>query len=376
MSDPSAEDRAARLRAMNTHILSRRSSSLFALAAVVALPLPQAGAQQPGAAQAEPKKPAATSYHVVRKFEVGGEGGWDYLTVDADGRRLFVSRSTHVMVLDADTGKVLGDIPDTSGVHGIALAPDLNKGFTSNGKAGTVTIFDLKTLAPLGTVKVGDNPDAILYDAKTKRVFTFNGRSKDATAIDAAAGTVAGTIALGGKPESGVTDGDGKVFVNIEDKSEIVEFDAAKLAELARWPLAPGEEPTGLSIDRKTHRLFAGCGNEKMVVLDCESGKVVATLTIGSGVDGTAFDPTAGCAFSSNGDGTLTVVHEDGPTAFSVLENAETARGARTIALDPKTHSLYLPSAKYEPAPEAKAGEPRARPKPIAGSFTILVVGK
>jgi YVTN family beta-propeller protein len=365
---------------MNTQISSLSpSSTLLAIALSVALnPTPLASGQvaAPGAPASLAQTPAATVYHVLKTFEVGGEGGWDYLTVDNASRHLFISRSTHTMVLDADTGKVAGDIADTAGVHGIAIATDLGRGFTSNGKAGTSTIFDLKTLAPIGTVKVGDNPDAILYDATTKRVFTFNGRSSDASVIDAAAGTVVGTIPLGGKPETGVSDGAGKIFVNIEDKSEIVEIDAKEMKVLAHWPIAPGEEPSGLAIDTKTHRLFTACGNEKMIVLDCESGKVVATLAIGSGVDGAAFDPTTNCAFSSNGDGTMTVVHEESPGAFSVMENATTARGARTIALDPKTHNLFLPSAKYEPAPEAKAGEKRPRPKMIAGTFAILVVGK
>lgn len=321
------------------------------------------------------QKPAATGYHVLRTYEVGGEGGWDYLTIDSDSRRLFVSRSTHVMVIDADTGKVAGDIADTSGVHGIALAPDLGRGFTSNGKAGTSTVFDLKTLAPITTVKTGDNPDAILYDAFTKRVFTMNGRSSDSTAIDAATAKVVGTVALGGKPEFAVADGQGKIFVNLEDKSEVVEFDAKELKVLAHWPLAPGEEPSGMAIDLKNHRLFIGCGNQKMVVMDSQNGKVLATPAIGEGVDANAFDPTTACAFSSNGDGTLTVVHEDDPSTFKVLENAPTGMRARTLALDMKTHNVYLPTAKFEPVEETK-GEKRARPKMIPGTFAILVVGK
>lgn len=321
-------------------------------------------------------KPAATGYHVLRTFEVGGEGSWDYLTFDTEGHRLFVSRSTHVMVIDPDSGKVIGDIPNTNGVHGIALASDLGRGFTSNGKDGTATIFDLKTLAALGTVKTGDNPDAILYDAYSKRVFTFNGKSRDATAIDAATGAVAGTVALSGKPEAGVSDGAGKIFVNIEDKSDVVVFDAKSLEVKARWPLSPGEEPSGMAIDLKNHRLFAGCGNQKMVVMDSENGKIIATLPIGDGVDGCAFDPATSCAFSSNRDGTLTVVHEEDASTFKVLENATTLRGARTITLDPKTHTIYLPTARFEPAPEAKPGERPGRPTVIPGSFMILVVGK
>jgi len=323
-----------------------------------------------------PTKAAPAGYHVQKTFELGGEGGWDYLVAEPESARLFVSRSTHVMVVDTTTGKVAGDIPDTAGVHGIALAPELGRGFTSNGKANTATIFDLKTLATLGTVKTGENPDAILYDAATKRVFTFNGRSANATAFDAAKGDVLGTLELGGKPEFAVADGTGKVFVNIEDKSEVVELDAQELKVLARWPVAPGEEPSGLAIDVKGKRLFSVCGNSTMAVIDCESGKVLATPAIGKGVDAAAFDPASGCAFASNGDGTLTVVHEDDAKTFTVLENAATARGARTMALDPKTHLVYLPAAKYEDAPEPKAGERRGRPAMVAGSFKILVLGK
>jgi len=337
------------------------------------LSITTAAQKAPAAAQ---EKPAPAGYHIQKTFDLGGEGGWDYLIVEPESARLFVSRSTHVMVIDTTTGKLAGDIPDTAGVHGIALAPELNRGFTSNGKAGTATIFDLKTLATLGTVKTGENPDAILYDAATKRVFTFNGRSNDATAFDAQKGDVLGTIALGGKPEFAVADGTGKVFVNIEDKSEVVELDAKELKVLARWPIAPVEEPSGLAIDVKNKRLFSVGGNAMMAVLDLETGKVLATPAIGKGVDGAAFDPASGCAFASNGDGTLTVVHEEDPKTFKVLENATTARGARTIALDPKTHLVYLPAAKYEDAPEPKAGERRARPTMVAGSFRILVLGK
>jgi DNA-binding beta-propeller fold protein YncE len=323
-----------------------------------------------------PAKAAPTGYHLQKTLELGGEGGWDYLVVEPESARLFVSRSTHVMVVDLASGKVAGDIPDTSGVHGIALAPELGRGFTSNGKANTATIFDLKTLAPLGTVKTGENPDAILYDPATKRVFTFNGRSANATAFDAAKGDVLGTIELGGKPEFAVADGAGKVFVNIEDKSEVVELDSKELKVLARWPIAPAEEPSGLAIDVRQKRLFSVGGNGKMAVIDIESGKVLATPAIGKGVDAAAFDPASGCAFASNGDGTLTVVHEDDAKTFTVLENAATGRGARTMALDTKTHLVYLPTAKFEDAPEPKAGERRARPKMVAGSFQILVLGK
>src|SRR5438034_10731089 len=220
---------------------------------------------------------AAPGYHVIKTYKLGGDGGWDYLTFDSNSRRLFISRATHVMVIDADSGKSVGDIPDTPGVHGIALAPDLGRGFISNGREGTVTIFDLKSLKSLGKIKVGDNPDAILFDPATKRVFTFNGNSHDSTAIDAARGTVVGTIKLDGKPEFAVSDGKGEVFVNLEDKSQLLAVDAKKLTVKSRWPLAPCEGPSGLSLDNKHRRLFSGC-EKLMAIVDADSGKVVSTL--------------------------------------------------------------------------------------------------
>jgi len=315
-------------------------------------------------------------YRILTTYRVGGEGGWDYLTIDAEARRLFVTRATHVVVLDADTGKPVGEIADTSGVHGVALAPDLGRGFTSNGKANTATIFDLKTLKVLGSVETGENPDAIVYEPTTKRVFTMNGRSKDATAIDAAAGKAVGRIELGGKPEFAVADGSGKLFVNLEDKNEIVVLDPQGLKVTARWSLSPGEEPSGLAIDLKNRRLFSVCGNKMMVVMDADAGKVLATPAIGERVDGAAFDPAMSLAFSSNGDGTLTIVREDSPSTFSVVQNVATMRGARTMALDPKTHNAYLATAEFGPAPEPTKETPRPRPSILPDSFRIIVVGK
>src|ERR1043166_154640 len=287
-----------------------------------------------------PAKPAS-GYHLLKKYVRGGDGRWDYITCDSDAHRLYISRSTHVMVVDSDSGAIVGDIPNTSGVHGIALAQEFGKGFTSNGRDASVTIFDLKTLKVLGQVKVGQNPDAILYDPASKRVFTFNGGSKETSAIDAASGTLAGTLALNGRPEPGGSDGRGKIFVDLEDKSQVVEFDARKLTIDATWQLAPGEEPTGMAMDRKHRRLFVGCANKLMEVMNADNGKLVGSLPIGAGVDRTAFDEANQLAFSSNGEGTLTVVHEDGPDRFSVLENATTQRGARTMALDQKTHHIF-----------------------------------
>jgi DNA-binding beta-propeller fold protein YncE len=321
---------------------------------------------------------AGPGNHVTNTYKVGGEGGWDYLTADASARRLYISRGTHVIVLDLDSGKNVGDIPDTQGVHGIALAPELGRGFTSNGREGTVTIFDIKTLAPIGgKLKVGDNPDAILYDPATKRVFTFNGRSQDSTAIDAASGKVLGTIKLGGKPEFAVSDGKGEIFVNIEDKSELAAIDPNKLEVKAKWPLAPCKEPSGLAIDRKNRRLFSGCDNKLMAVVDADSGKVLATPAIGEGVDATSFDDETGLAFASCGaDGVLTVVKEESPDKFSVAENVPTEKSARTMALDAKTHKVYVVSAKFGPRPAPTAANPRGYPPVLPDTFVVTVLSK
>jgi DNA-binding beta-propeller fold protein YncE len=318
---------------------------------------------------------AGPGYKVVNTFKVGGDGGWDYLTADAAARRLYISRATHVMVLDLDTGKTVGDIADTPGVHGIALAPELGRGFASNGREGTVSIFDLKTLATSSKVKVGDNPDAILYDPATKRVFTFNGRSQDATAIDATNGTVLGTIKLDGKPEFAASDGKGGVFVNIEDKNELTAIDANKLVVKSTWPLAPCESPSGLSMDKKNRRLFAGC-DKMMAVVNADTGKVLATPAIGDGVDATAFDDETGLAFASCGEGVLTVVREESPDKFSVAENVPTQQGARTLALDSKAHNVYVVTARFGPPPAATADNPHPRRTILPDSFVVLVLSK
>jgi DNA-binding beta-propeller fold protein YncE len=280
------------------------------------------------------------------------------------------------MVIDADSGQSVGDIADTPGVHGIALAPELGRGFTSNGREGTVSIFDIKTLATGNKVKVGENPDAILYDPATKRVFTFNGRSQDSTAIDATSGKVLGTIKLDGKPEFAASDAKGEVFVNIEDKSELVAIDPNKLEVKAKWPLAPCTEPSGLAIDRKNSRLFVGCDNKMMAVVDAESGKILATPAIGEGVDATAFDAETGLAFASCGEGVLTVVKEESPGKFSVAENVPTQQGARTLALDAKTHNVFVVTAKFGPPPAATADNPHPRRTILPDSFLVLVLSK
>lgn len=329
------------------------------------------------AAAAFAAPPDAPAYGTVKKVQVGGEGGWDYLTLDAAARRLYVSRGTRVMVFDADTYASVGEIPDTAGVHGIALAPELSRGFTSNGRSNSVTIFDMKTLKTISEVKVtGENPDAILYDPASKRVFAFNGRTANATALDAATGAVAGTIALDGKPEFGVADGKGLSFVNIEDKNEIEVLDGAKLSVVKKFPLAPCEEPSGLAIDREHRRLFAGCHNKMMAVVDADSGKVVATVPIGEGVDANAFDPGTGLAFASCGDGTLTAARAEGSDKYAVAQTIATQQGARTMALDEKTHRIVLVSAQFGPPPSPTAENPRPRRTMVPGSFVLLVVGK
>jgi DNA-binding beta-propeller fold protein YncE len=296
------------------------------------------------------------------------------------------------MVVDLDSEKVIGDIPDTKGVHGIALAPELNRGFTSNGQSDTATIFDLRTLRVIGQVKTGGNPDCIVYDPASKRVFTFNGRSKDATAFDAAFGEVVGAIALGGKPGYAAADGRGKLYVNIEDTSEVAEIDGAKLVVTQRFPLAPGAEPSGLALDAARHLVFSGCHNKIMTVLDVDADKMLAAVPIGAGVDGNGFNPVTGLAFSANGDGTLTVVRRVRKVEpadagldsdrriirflYEVAETVQTQPGARTMAIDLKTHRIYLPAARFEPAPPATPENPRPRPAMIKGSFVVLVVGQ
>jgi hypothetical protein len=315
--------------------------------------------------------PAGSGYHVIKTIPIGGDGGWDYVYVDSDARRIYVSRGTHVVVVDADTYAVVGDIPDTQGVHGIAVASDLGRGFTSNGRADSVTIFDLKTLKPMGTVKTDGNPDAILYDSVTKRVFTFNGRGKNTTAINAADGSVAGTIPLNGKPEFAAADGKGTIYVNNEDTSDLYHLDAQSLKELHHWPLAPCKSPSGLAMDVANRRLFSVCDEKVMAVVNADTGKVVATPAICEGPDAAGFDPSTGYAFASCGDGNLTVIHEDSPDKFTVVENVPTKRSARTMGLDLKTHNIFLPAADFDaPAP----GERRGKMKP--GSFVLVVVGK
>jgi len=314
---------------------------------------------------------AQSNYKIVNKISLPGDGFWDYISVDEANGKIYVSHSAIVQVVDIKTGKLVGEIPDTKGVHGIAIAPELNKGFTSNGRDSSVTVFNLTTLEVVKKIRItGQNPDAILYDSFLKRVFTGNGRSASFSVIDAVNDKEIGTIPLDGKPEAIVTDGKGKIFVNIEDKSLINVVDANTLKVISHWPISPGEEPSGLALDNQTHRLFSVCGNKLMVVVDAGTGKVITTLPIGEGCDGAAFDPFYKRAYSSNGEGTMTVVQEENANSFKVLETITTQRSARTIALDRTTHHVYLPCAEFELAPSENNHRPAIKPN----SFTILDV--
>lgn len=312
---------------------------------------------------------SAAPYLVTDRWPVGGDGGWDLLTVDSDAHLLYLSRATHVTVVDTATGRPVGEIPDTPGVHGIALAPDLNRGFVSAGKANAVKIFDLRTRRVLGTVAVGAKPDAILYEPQARRTVVFNGHSDSATVIDATDGRLVGTIALGGDPELARTDGAGHVYVNLENRSQLAAVDIARLKVSARWALPGCEGPTGLALDAQHHRSFSACANAVLAILDTVSGRPIATLPIGKGVDGAAFDPGTQDVFAPSGEGTLTVVHEIDPDHFAVTQTLATARGARTIALDARAHRLYLPTARFGSAP---AGH--RKPPVLPGSFVVLVV--
>jgi YVTN family beta-propeller protein len=300
---------------------------------------------------------SAGGYRITKKIPVAGQGGWDYLAVDEAARQLYVSHATQVEVLNVDTGAIVGKIEKTPGVHGIAIAPEPGRGFISNGQSSTVTIFDLKTLKTIAEVPVGKKPDAIIYDPATSRVFAFNGDSNSATAIEAANGKVAGTVDLGGGPEYAVADGAGYVYDNLEDESLVLKINAKSLKVEQRWPTAPCASPSSIAMDRPNRRLFIGCRSKVMAVMNADTGQIVTTLPIGDHVDATAFDPDSRLIFNSNGEGTITVIHEDSPDKYSVVENVKTLPKAKTMALDPKTHQLFLSTAE-------------------AGQFEVLVVGR
>jgi YVTN family beta-propeller protein len=287
---------------------------------------------------------AAAGYRLIRTIPVGGAGSWDYLTVDEIGQRLFVSHETQVEVIDLASDRVNGKITDTPGVHGIALAEDAGHGFISNGRASTVTIFDLKTLAPISQVPTGEKPDAIVYDPSTRRVFAMNGGSDSSTVIDAVSGKVVGNIALGGGPEFAAADGRGNVFVNLEDQNATLRVDAREMTVKNRWPLAPCERPSSMAIDRAQHRLFIGCRSKVMAVVNSETGSVIVTLPIGEHVDASAFDPATGLIFNSTGEGTVDVFHEDSPDKYTAVQRIPTHAGSKTMALNSKTHELLVPS--------------------------------
>jgi DNA-binding beta-propeller fold protein YncE len=318
-----------------------------------------------------------SGYQLIKKTVIGGEGGWDYLSVDAENRRLYVSHSTKVEVLNADTHEKIGEIPNLQGVHGVIAVPKAGRGITTNGRGNTATIFDLKTLKTIVELPTGKNPDALLYDEFSKRVFIFNHSDVTTTAIDIEAGKVVGTLDLGGTAlEAGATDENGSIFVNLEEAHEIVSFDAKTLVVKNRWKIAPCEEPTGLAIDTKTKRLFSVCHNGWMMVIDSEKGNVVTQVPIGKRVDGVVFDPKSKLAFSSNGEGTITVVQELSANEFKVVETIKTEVGARTIALDSKTHHVFVSTAQYGETPAATAEVPNPRPKVMLGTFMILEYGK
>jgi DNA-binding beta-propeller fold protein YncE len=316
----------------------------------------------------------AGAYHLAHEVRIPGDAGWDYLTFDAAGNRLFVSHGTRVEVVDARTLLPSGTIADTPGVHGIAIAQDLGRGYVSAGAASVLVIFDLGTLARIGEIKTGANPDSVLYEPLTQRVFSFNGRGRDVTVVDANKNEVIGTIPLDAKPEFAVSDGAGHIFVNLEDRNSIAQIDARTLALMTTWPLAGCDEPSGLAIDRKHHRLFSVCSNKVMSVVDSVSGRVVAQLPIGDGVDGAGFDDSAQLAFASGGDGTLTVVKEQGPEKFKVLATVPTKSGARTMTLDPRTHRVFLSTAQRGPVPAPTEAQPRPRAPVIPDTFELLVV--
>jgi DNA-binding beta-propeller fold protein YncE len=324
--------------------------------------------------QALPQPGGPSGYHLAKKIALGGEGEWDYLEVDPNTHRVFITRpgGSYVMVVNPEQGKVIGDVPKTSFVHGIAIAADLHRGFTTNGDTSSVTIFDTNTLEKIGDAMTGKEPDAILYDTSTKRVFAMN-RTGASTVIDGATGKVVGTVPLGGQPEFGVADGKGRVFVDLENKNALAEIDAKAMKLLNTWQLAPCTEPSGLAIDAAHERLFVGCHNKMMAFVDGDSGKVLGTVPIGDGVDADRFDPVTGFAFASCGDGTLTVAHEDSPEKLTLVEHVITESGARTMALDYATHAIYLVTAKFGPRPLPTPGHPRPRPAMLPGTFTLLV---
>ena len=344
----------------------------FLLPVTVSLASLMAPAMQGAEASASP------GYHFLKQIPIGGEGGWDYLTVDAKVRRLYVTHATKIVVVDIDAEKVVGEITNTPGVHGFAVVPEYGVGFSSNGKEGTLSVVDLKTLTTRSKPKAGRNPDAILYDPGTQQIYAFNGGDNSVTIVEGDDGDALTTTPLPGKPEFAAVDPKAnRVYCNLEDKNAVAVIDTVSHQVVSTWPIAPGEEASGMALDVAHHRLFLGCGgNQLMVMMDSASGKVLASVPIGAGVDATAFDPETQLAFSSNGEGNVTIAHEDAPDQLTVVQTLATQRGARTMALDPKTHKIYLAVAEFEPTATPGANAPSQRPKPVPGTLKILVYGK
>ncbi len=322
-----------------------------------------------GFARALPADPQSSGYHIVNKIVTGGTEGWDYITMDSNARLAYIGRENHIDIVNVDSGKVVGKVAGLEGTSGMLPLPEFGRGYAMNGDAGSVVIVDLKTLAKIGSLKAGKDPDSFTYEPVTKRVFVMNSSGASATVINAKEGTLAGTVMLGGQPEAAVSDGNGKVYVNITDKDEIVEVDAQMMKVTHRWPLVQGTGPSGLAIDRKNRRLFSACDNQRMVIMNADNGKVIAALRTGAGTDGAGFDPETGNAFASaGGSGTLTIVHEDSPDSFKVLEEIDTQSGARTMTVDTKTHNVLVVTARH--------GHGATHDKVLPDTFVVLVIGK
>jgi DNA-binding beta-propeller fold protein YncE len=317
---------------------------------------------------------SAGPYSITHTFTVGGDGSWDYIVPDPPNHRLFVGRQDRVMVIDEETGKLLGEVTGIKGAHGTAIAASSGRGFATSGNDQSVVMFDLKTFKTLDRIPAAEDADAIIYDPASNRVFTFNGDAHSSTVIDPVAGKLITNVALGGKPEYGASAGDGKVYVNITDTSEVAEIDAKTLTVTRRWSTAPCKQPVAMAIDAAHHRVFSGCRSGVMAISDSQAGKVVATMPIGKGVDGAGYDAATGDAFASNADGTLTVIHQDGPDAYRVVENIPTAEGARNMGLDPALHRIFVVSAKFAPAAQPTAANPRPRPAVMPGTFMMMVI--
>jgi len=315
---------------------------------------------------------SSSSYRVTHSYTLGGEGSWDYIVPDPANHRLFIARQNRVMVVDEDSGTLLGEVTGIQGAHGTALAEATGHGFATSGNDQSVVMFDLKTFKVLGRIPAAEDADAIIYDSASNRVFTFNGDAHSSTVIDPRAGTLITNIQLGGKPEYGVSAGDGKVYANLTDTSEVVEIDAKTATVARRWSTAPCRQPVAMAIDTAHHRLFSGCRSGVMAVSDYQAGKLVATAPIGTGVDGAGFDAASSNAFASNADGTLTVIHQDSPDQYHVTENVQTPQGARNMGLDPTNHRVFIVSAKFGPVPAGASG--RGRGPVLPGSFTLMAI--